>query len=60
MERYRLVEPGATSAADHHWYINDMEKGYAILVLDGDFPDAEDVARYAFAKLTKPVSKEKA
>ena len=47
--RYVIVPPGATSDSDQHWYINDTEDGFAAVVINGDFPHAEQLAQYAMS-----------
>jgi hypothetical protein len=53
MERYELTPPGAWPNADHHWYINDKVKGFSVFVIDGELRHAEEIARFAFARITE-------
>jgi hypothetical protein len=46
--KYALVPPSGSNA---WWSINDMEAMYAVVSIQGSFPGAEKVARFAWAKI---------
>jgi hypothetical protein len=50
--RYVLAHP--VSGGFDWWEINDMQKMYAVVTVQASFPEAEQVARFAFDKLNAP------
>jgi uncharacterized Rossmann fold enzyme len=47
--KYALVGP--TPHGNNWWAINDMKKMYAVATVQASFPDAEEVIRFAWAKI---------
>ena len=51
--RYRLAEPVNTEFGSCWWEVSDMQQDFAVVSVFSKIPHAEEIARFAFSKLTE-------